>query len=202
MHYGADYNPEQWDRSVWPDDVRLMQQAGVGLVAINIFGWSSINPAEGVWDFTALDEIIALLHEGGIRTPMLARWPGVIAPGKSSKHISGFQDVLPTICELIGQPVPKQNDGISFLPTLQGEKQKCHEYLYFEFCKSPKQKIYSQAIRMGDWKAYRQVGKPLELFNLAKDPFEKSNIAKANSDLSRKMVDLMKQAHAPLPVRK
>ena len=142
------------------------------------------------------------MHEGGIRTPMLARWPGVIAPGKSSKHISGFQDVLPTICELIGQPVPKQNDGISFLPTLQGEKQKCHEYLYFEFCKSPKQKIYSQAIRMGDWKAYRQAGKPLELFNLAKDPFEKSNIAKANSDLSRKMVDLMKQAHAPLPVRK
>ncbi|MFJ4999045.1 beta-galactosidase [Microbacterium sp. NPDC088619] len=65
--FGCDYNPEQWDRSVWPDDVRLMQQAGVGLVAINIFGWSSINPAEGVWDFTALDEIIALLHEGGIR---------------------------------------------------------------------------------------------------------------------------------------
>ncbi|KQZ23936.1 beta-galactosidase [Microbacterium sp. Root553] len=65
--FGCDYNPEQWDRSVWPDDVRLMQQAGVGLVAINIFGWSSINPAEGVWDFEALDEIIGLLHEGGIR---------------------------------------------------------------------------------------------------------------------------------------
>ncbi|MDN3445627.1 beta-galactosidase [Microbacterium sp. APC 3901] len=64
--FGCDYNPEQWDRSVWPDDVRLMQQAGVGLVAINIFGWSSINPAQGVWDFTALDEIIALLHDGGI----------------------------------------------------------------------------------------------------------------------------------------
>ncbi|AXL13469.1 beta-galactosidase [Microbacterium foliorum] len=65
--FGCDYNPEQWDRSVWPDDVRLMQQAGVGLVAINIFGWSSINPAEGVWDFDALDEIIGLLHDGGIR---------------------------------------------------------------------------------------------------------------------------------------
>ena len=65
--FGCDYNPEQWDRSVWPDDVRLMQQAGVGLVAINIFGWSSINPAESVWDFEALDEIIGLLHEGGIR---------------------------------------------------------------------------------------------------------------------------------------
>lgn len=65
--FGCDYNPEQWDRSVWPDDVRLMQQAGVGLVAINIFGWSSINPAQGVWDFSALDEIIGLLHAAGIR---------------------------------------------------------------------------------------------------------------------------------------
>uniref|UniRef100_UPI00289A927B beta-galactosidase n=1 Tax=Microbacterium sp. TaxID=51671 RepID=UPI00289A927B len=65
--FGCDYNPEQWDRSVWPDDVRLMQQAGVGLVAINIFGWSSINPARGVWDFSALDEIIALLHAADIR---------------------------------------------------------------------------------------------------------------------------------------
>lgn len=65
--FGCDYNPEQWDRGVWPDDVRLMREAGVGLVAINIFGWSSINPAEGVWDFTALDEIIGLLDGAGIR---------------------------------------------------------------------------------------------------------------------------------------
>ncbi|KJL30193.1 beta-galactosidase [Microbacterium oxydans] len=65
--FGCDYNPEQWDRSVWPEDVRLMQAAGVGLVAINIFGWSSINPARGVWDFSALDEIIGLLHAAGIR---------------------------------------------------------------------------------------------------------------------------------------
>jgi arylsulfatase A-like enzyme len=143
------------------------------------------------------------MHEGGIRAPMLARWPGVVAPGKSTKHISGFQDVLPTICELVGQPVPRQNDGISFLPTLRGEtkSQQAHDYLYFEFCKGLKQKIFSQAIRMGDWKAYRQAGKPLELFNLAKDPFEKSNLAKANLDLSHKMADLMKQAHAPLPVQ-
>jgi beta-galactosidase len=65
--FGCDYNPEQWDRGVWADDVRLMQQAGIGLVAINIFGWSSLNPSKGVWDFSALDEIIALLHAAGIR---------------------------------------------------------------------------------------------------------------------------------------
>ncbi len=64
------------------------------------------------------------MHEGGIRAPMLARWPGVIAPGKVTDHISGFQDVLPTVCELVGQSVPKQNDGISFVPTLRGKAEK------------------------------------------------------------------------------
>ena len=140
------------------------------------------------------------MHEGGIRAPMLARWPGVIAPGKATSHISGFQDVLPTVCELIGQPVPKQNDGISFVPTLRGEakKQQTHDYLYFEFCKGLKQKVFSQAVRMGDWKAYRQAGKPLELFNLAEDPFEKRDLAGSKPDLVAKMEAAIKEAHQPL----
>lgn len=65
--FGSDYNPEQWDRSVWEEDVRLMNEAGVSLVAINVFGWSDINPAPSEWDFTALDDIIELLHAHGIR---------------------------------------------------------------------------------------------------------------------------------------
>lgn len=65
--YGCDYNPEQWGADTWREDMRLMREAGIGLVAINIFGWSAINPAPGVWDFTALDEMMALLHENGIR---------------------------------------------------------------------------------------------------------------------------------------
>lgn len=64
---GCDYNPEQWDRSVWDEDVRLMNEVGVSLVAINVFGWSSINPAPGQWDFTELDAVIDLLHASGIR---------------------------------------------------------------------------------------------------------------------------------------
>ena len=140
------------------------------------------------------------MHEGGIRAPMLARWPGVIAPGKVTAHISGFQDVLPTVCELVGQPVPKQNDGISFVPTLRGEptKQQTHKYLYFEFCKGLKQKIFSQAVRIGDWKAYRQAGKPLELFNLAEDPFEKRDLAIFKPDLVAKVEAVIKEAHQPL----
>jgi arylsulfatase A-like enzyme len=140
------------------------------------------------------------MHEGGIRSPMLARWPGVIQPGQTTDHISGFQDVLPTMAELLGQPVPRQSDGISFLPTLRGNssQQKQHDYLYFEFCKGPKQVIFSQAVRKGDWKAYRERGKTLELFNLADDPYEKNNVAKSHPDLVAKMEAIIEEAHVPL----
>lgn len=65
--FGCDYNPEQWPESVWHDDVALMVEAGVDIVAINIFGWASIEPRPGDYDFDSLDTIIALLHENGIR---------------------------------------------------------------------------------------------------------------------------------------
>lgn len=64
---GCDYNPEQWGRDVWRDDVALMRELGIDLVAINIFGWAQIEKQPGDYDFSALDEIIALLHEAGIR---------------------------------------------------------------------------------------------------------------------------------------
>jgi beta-galactosidase len=64
--YGADYNPEQWPREVWPEDIRLMREAGVNIVSLAIFSWARIQPAPDVWDFEWLDEIMDLLHEGGI----------------------------------------------------------------------------------------------------------------------------------------
>lgn len=66
MHYGADYNPEQWPEQIWPDDVALMREAGVTIVSLGIFSWSRIQPREGEFDFDWLDRAIDLLHEGGI----------------------------------------------------------------------------------------------------------------------------------------
>ncbi|RYV49852.1 beta-galactosidase [Pengzhenrongella frigida] len=65
--FGCDYNPEQWDSEVWQEDVLLMREAGVDLVAINIFGWSHLEPRPGEYDFTTLDTVMDLLHENGIR---------------------------------------------------------------------------------------------------------------------------------------
>lgn len=65
--FGCDYNPEQWSPEVWREDVALMREAGVDLVAINIFGWARIQAPDGRFDFRDLDEIIDLLHANGIR---------------------------------------------------------------------------------------------------------------------------------------
>ncbi len=67
---GCDYNPEQWPRSVWAEDVALMQEAGVGFVTLGVFSWALLEPSRGKWDFGWFDEILGLLHEGGIAVDM------------------------------------------------------------------------------------------------------------------------------------
>lgn len=64
--YGADYNPDQWPREVWDEDVRLMREAGVNVVSLAIFSWARIQPTADTWDFAWLDEIMDLLHANGI----------------------------------------------------------------------------------------------------------------------------------------
>jgi hypothetical protein len=66
MRYGADYNPEQWSRDVWAEDMRLMREAGVNVVSLAIFSWALLEPRPGEYDFAWLDEVIDLLQENGI----------------------------------------------------------------------------------------------------------------------------------------
>ncbi|PWI12892.1 beta-galactosidase [Streptomyces sp. Act143] len=66
LAFGADYNPEQWPREVWEEDVRLMREAGVTVVSVAIFSWARLQPAADAWDFGWLDEVMDLLHAGGI----------------------------------------------------------------------------------------------------------------------------------------
>ncbi|MFE4054232.1 beta-galactosidase [Streptomyces sp. YIM B13518] len=66
LAYGADYNPEQWPREVWEEDIRLMREAGVNVVSVAIFSWARLQPGPDTWDFGWLDEVMDLLHAGGI----------------------------------------------------------------------------------------------------------------------------------------
>jgi beta-galactosidase len=67
ISFGGDYNPEQWPESVWDDDTRLMNQAGVNLVSIGIFSWAKLEPREGEFDWGWFDRIIEKLHAAGVR---------------------------------------------------------------------------------------------------------------------------------------
>jgi beta-galactosidase len=70
LAFGGDYNPEQWPESVWREDVRLMQEAGVTMVSVGIFSWALLEPAPGAYDFGWLDRVLALLHDNGVRVDL------------------------------------------------------------------------------------------------------------------------------------
>lgn len=136
-------------------------------------------------------------YEGGIRVPWVARWPGKIAAGRESDHVSAFYDMLPTLCDVSGATAPRDIDGISVLPTLLDQEQPQHEYLYWEFPAYGGQ----QAVRMGDWKGIRQKmfqgNLEIELYNLATDRGESQNVAADHPQIVAKMAAAMQAAHVP-----
>jgi beta-galactosidase len=68
--YGGDYNPEQWPREVWDDDVRLMRRAGVTVATVGVFSWAKLEPEDGRFEFEWLDDVLDRLHAGGVRVDL------------------------------------------------------------------------------------------------------------------------------------
>jgi arylsulfatase A-like enzyme len=135
------------------------------------------------------------VYEGGIRIPMIVRWPGKIRPGRVSEQVWAFWDFLPTAAELAGLPVPKDIDGISMLPVLSGKPQKSHEYLYWDY--GHVRKTYKQAVRMGDWKGVRNgAGAPIELYNLNQDLGEGADVASKHPKVVAQIEQIMRTAPA------
>ena len=138
------------------------------------------------------------MYEGGIRVPMIVRWPGKIKPAAVSDLPCYFADVMPTFAELAGalQHMPSKTDGLSIVSTLTGKdkKQKKHEFLYWEWHRynwGQRKNIPAglmQAVRMGDWKAVRHSSDiPFELYNLEKDIGEKNNVTADHPDIIAKI---------------
>jgi arylsulfatase A len=138
------------------------------------------------------------LTEGGIRAPLIARWPGRISAGTTTAHIAAHWDLLPTACELAKASTPDGIDGISYVPTLLGKpaEQTPHKYLYWEFL----ERGGKQAVRMGNWKGVREglfknPNAPLQLYDLSQDIGEANNIAAKHPDKVEQLKDLLKEAH-------
>ena len=140
------------------------------------------------------------LYEGGIRVPLIAKWPGKIATGATSAHIGYFGDFYATFAEVAG--VNLQADelrkSLSMVNELTGSaNQATHEYLYWEFYEQGSR----QAIRKGDWKAVRQpmFDGPIELYNLASDPGETLDVATEHAEIVEELDQFMAKAHIPNP---
>jgi len=131
------------------------------------------------------------LYEGGIRVPMIARWPKRIKAGAKSDQVWAHWDLLPTAAEIAGVKPPANIDGISMLNALLGRRQRNHEFLYWEF----HERGFSQAARMGDWKAVRKSpGSPLELYDLKNDLGEQNDVAVKHPEVVKKIEDYLKTA--------
>ncbi len=155
--------------------------------------------------FNSVDGLRGLkmdLFEGGIREPFLVRWPGKIAAGSSSNHISIQYDVMATLAELTRQDAGN-TDGISFLPTLLGKAaQQQHTYLYFEY----PEKGGQLAIRMGKWKGVKldvakKPSNPWMIFDLEKDRNETNDLAAKHPELVKQFNEIVKKEHQCATVR-
>jgi arylsulfatase A-like enzyme len=136
------------------------------------------------------------LYEGGIRTPMLVKWPGKVKPGSHSDHISAFWDMMPTFAEITGAHNIENSDGISFLPALLGKEQRQHDYLYWEFHEQGGR----VAVRMGKWKAVKkdiekQPHGATELYDLTNDIGEASDISSSYPEIVSICDSLIEAAH-------
>ena len=135
------------------------------------------------------------LYEGGIRVPLIARWPGRVPAGAEAALVSDFADMFPTFAELAGARAPAGLDGVSLVPTLTGQpsRQAKRDHHYWEAAPQ-------QAVRRGDWKVYRAApDRPIELYNLADDIGETRNVAAVHPEIAAQLERLLTTARTDAP---
>jgi N-acetylgalactosamine-6-sulfatase len=133
------------------------------------------------------------LHEGGIRVPMIARWPGRIAPGTVADEPGHTNDLLPTFAAAAGVELPGDAafDGISLLPRLEGRPLADRGDLFWQMDLygwnpkggDPLVPLATEAMRRGPWKLMALRGVPTGLFDLDADPRETVNLVEKRPEL-------------------
>ncbi|NOU61296.1 arylsulfatase [Marinifilum caeruleilacunae] len=138
-------------------------------------------------------------YEGAIRVPMIVRYPKQVEAGTISQTPWYFADVLPTIADIAGAPMPDNIDGRSVLPSLEGEIQHLDKrYMYWEFY----EKNGWRAVRFGNWKAIQhdmhfKNHQPIELYDINDDISEKKNLAKQYPEIVKQAKEYFNEAHLP-----
>jgi arylsulfatase A-like enzyme len=136
------------------------------------------------------------VYEGGLRVPTAARWPGVVPPGSRTDRLAMTMDIYATLAELAGAPLAAEVDGRSFLPELRGEVRPA-EIRDLYFVRREGRRNYGgktiEALRRGDWKILQNTPyTPLELYNLADDPGETRDLARAYLPIFGEMADALR----------
>lgn len=168
----------------------------------------------------------AHLYEGGIRVPGIVRWPGHVRPGTTTSVPVGVVDLLPTICDIAGVPLPKDRkiDGTSMLPVFAGKALERNTPLYWQL--NPARSVPKVAMRVGDWKILAGIDaepmplaadirardqeaikkaplKGFELYNLREDPGETHDLKEVHPEvfqrLRARLEELYKEIQAETP---
>ena len=148
-------------------------------------------------------------YEGGIRVPMIVKWPGVTKAGTINKQYLIIEDIFPTFLEIakLRKEAANSPDGISFIPLLTEKgKYPVDRPIYWHYPNTYDQPPYS-AIRKGDWKLiYHHVDRKIELFNLENDIGEQNDLSKLEkqktSELARLLTDHLIETKAQMPTDK
>jgi len=136
------------------------------------------------------------LYEGGLRVPMIVRWPGRIPAGQTSDFTWAAWDLLPTLADIALTQSPTNVDGISVLPMLNGNPASQPRQIFFRWeLHGPG---LAQAARLGDWKIVRsQSADKWELYQLKNDPGETRNVADKYPDIVAAIEENLKNFDNP-----
>jgi len=141
--------------------------------------YTAVGPSWGWAQNTPFRRYKVWMHEGGISTPLVVRWPAVVEPGTMNNQVGHIMDFMPTFVEVAGATYPKEfngheilpTEGLSLVPILEGRERAGHDTLYWEFSRN-------RAIRRGKWKAaWDSLVREWELYDVVADRTEMKNLA-------------------------